>query len=92
MANGYAVAALVGRRVVMESGGSAHKGAGICLSSKTLGVEDAPLAAARAMIALCCEEPVVDHLWRIGGHLIEGLNDAARGAGVGEHFKVYGFP
>lgn len=92
MANGYSVTALVGRRDVMELGGLTHDGSGGFLNSTTHGAEYAPLAAAGAAIALCRKEPVVDHLWRTGGHLIEGLNDAARGAGVAEHFKAYGFP
>lgn len=92
MANGYSVAALVGRRDVMELGGHTHNGSGVFLDSMMRDAENAPLAAARAVIALCRKEPVVDHLWRTGRHLIDGLNDAARGAGVGEHFEAYGFP
>lgn len=92
MANGYSVTALVGRRDVMELGGLSHKGSGVVHDPTAHGVENAPLAAASAAIALCRKEPVVDHLWQTGRDLIEGLNDAARGAGVGEHFKAYGFP
>lgn len=35
---------------------------------------------------------VIEHLWSFGKKLVDGLNDAARAAGVGEYFKAGGYP
>ena len=61
------------------------------LLSTTHGAENHALAAARAVIRTFREQPVIDHMWRIGGLLLQGLNDAARAAGVAGHFKAFGF-
>jgi glutamate-1-semialdehyde 2,1-aminomutase len=43
-------------------------------------------------VAMLREESIVDHLWAFGARLIDGLNAAARDAGVADHFKAYGYP
>ena len=92
MGNGFSVAALVGRREIMELGGLFHGKPRVFLISTTHGAENHSLAAARAVIRSFREQPVIDHMWRIGGQLLHGLNDAARAAGVARHFKAFGFP
>jgi glutamate-1-semialdehyde 2,1-aminomutase len=92
MGNGFSVAALVGRREIMELGGLFHGKPRVFLISTTHGAENHSLAAARAVIRSFREQPVIDHMWRIGGQLLHGLNDAARAAGVAGHFKAFGFP
>jgi glutamate-1-semialdehyde 2,1-aminomutase len=92
MGNGFSVAALVGRREIMELGGLFHGKPRVFLISTTHGAENHSLAAARAVIRTFREQPVIDHMWRIGGLLMQGLNEAARSAGVAGHFKAFGFP
>lgn len=92
MGNGFSVAALVGRREIMELGGLFHGKPRVFLISTTHGAENHSLAAARAVLRVFREQNVVDHMWRIGGLLIQGLNEAARGAGIARHFKAFGFP
>ena len=64
----------------------------VFLASTTHGAETHGLAAAQAALDIFRNEPVIDHMWRIGGTLIEQLNGAARDAGVGESFEAYGYP
>ncbi len=91
MGNGFSVAALVGRREIMELGGLFHGKPRVFLISTTHGAENHSLAAARAVIRVFREQNVVDHMWRIGGLLVQGLNEAARDAGIERHFKAFGF-
>lgn len=91
MGNGFSVAALVGRREIMELGGLFHSKPRVFLISTTHGAENHSLAAARAVIHTFRERNVIDHMWRIGGALMQGLNEAAHAAGIEGHFKAFGF-
>ena len=91
MANGFSVAALMGRKEIMELGGLRHEKKRVFLVSTTHGAENLSLAAARATLDIYKREPVTDHIWRIGTKLMAGLEQAGRDAGVGDAFKVYGF-
>lgn len=91
MANGFAVAALVGRREVMEVGAINKPGQErTFLVSTTHGGEMASLAAFLETVAVYEEQDVVKHLWDFGAKLMTGLEDAARGAGVGDAFQLQG--
>lgn len=92
IANGFSVAALVGKREIMELGGLFHDKKRVFLISTTHGAENASLAAMRAALAIYRSERVVERFWTVGGALMEGLNGAAKDAGVGDQFKAYGFP
>lgn len=92
IANGYSVSALVGRKEIMDIGGIYHDKPRVFLISTTHGAENLGLAAARACLKIYREEPVIDHLWTIGGKLMDGLNAAARDAGVGDRFVASGYP
>ncbi|MBF0305821.1 MAG: glutamate-1-semialdehyde 2,1-aminomutase [Alphaproteobacteria bacterium] len=92
IANGFSVAAMVGKRAIMELGGIEHDQKRTFLLSTTHGAENHALAAMRAALRIYRDEPVVAHLWRIGGLLIDGLNQAAGEAGVGMAFRAGGFP
>jgi len=91
IANGYPVAALVGKREIMELGGIHHDKKRVFLISTTHGGENLSLAAMRAALMVYREQPVVAHLWKVGGALIEGLNEAAKSAGLADYFEAYGF-
>ena len=75
MANGLPLAAVVGRREVMEV-------AERSLITATYGGEALSLAACIATLRVYREEPVIEHLWRMGRRLMEGLSAAARAAGA----------
>ena len=92
LANGFSVAALVGRRDIMDLGGLTPGNRRVFLVSTTHGAENHALAAARACLRIYREDPVVEHLWTIGRSLMEGFNATAREAGLGELIKMYGFP
>jgi glutamate-1-semialdehyde 2,1-aminomutase len=60
--------------------------------STTHGAENHALAAARAVLKIFREQPVVEHMWKSGQSLIDGLNEAARTAGVSGFFEAGGVP
>lgn len=90
MANGFSLAALVGRREIMQLGGLEHDRPRVFLMSTTHGAENHSLAAGMATLEIFRTEPVVETMWRVGAALIEGLNEAARAAGVGDYFQAGG--
>jgi glutamate-1-semialdehyde 2,1-aminomutase len=90
--NGFSVSALVGRRDVMDLGGLEHDQPRVFLLSTTHGGETHALAAARETVLEIFENDVVDHLWRIGELLQEGLRGAARDAGLASTVRVEGYP
>jgi glutamate-1-semialdehyde 2,1-aminomutase len=92
MGNGFAVAAVTGKRDIMEIGGLRRDTPRVFLLSATHGAENHTLAAARAVMKAYRERPVIDEIWRAGRDLMAGLNAAAAEAGLGSHFEVYGYP
>jgi glutamate-1-semialdehyde 2,1-aminomutase len=92
MANGFSVAALVGRREIMELGGLEHDRPRVFLLSATHGGETHAIAAALATIAEICERDVTDHVWKVGALLQRGLEEAARAAGVASVVSCRGYP
>ena len=86
LGNGWPVAALVGKRDVMEAGAGMHL-------SATFHGDTAPMAAALAVLDILDRKDPVDvtaHVWRLGERLIEGLNEIARRHGVPA--EAYGEP
>jgi glutamate-1-semialdehyde 2,1-aminomutase len=90
MANGFALSALAGRREIMERGGLESEEERVFLLSTTHGAETASLAAALATMEVYREQDVIGHLWTVGRRLMDGLNAAARDAGV--PFRCTGYP
>lgn len=91
MANGFAVAALVGRREVMEVGAINKPGQErTFLVSTTHGGEMASLAAFLETVAVYEEKDVVKHLWDYGAQLSQGLEALAREAGMAAFFQMQG--
>lgn len=91
MANGFAVAALVGRREVMEVGAINRAGQErTFLVSTTHGGEMASLAAFLETVAVYEEKDVVGHLWDYGAKLMTGLEALAHEAGVAQAFQLQG--
>jgi glutamate-1-semialdehyde 2,1-aminomutase len=92
MANGFPVAALVGRRDIMELGGLSHQRERVFLLSTTHGAEHAGLGAAIETLRIYRDEPVIETLQRQGRRLQVGVNDAARLHGLASQVQVIGHP
>ena len=83
LGNGWPIAAVVGRRQVME------KSAGLHVSATYHG-ETGAMAAALATLDRLDAEDVCGHVWRLGELLIDGLNAAAARHGIPA--RAYGEP
>ncbi len=91
MANGFSVAALGGRRDIMEVGGIKEEGRErLFLISTTHGAEMCGLGALVETIKFYKQHNVTDHLWNYGQRLIDGMNAVARESGVAKEFEVSG--
>ncbi|MFD5460994.1 aminotransferase class III-fold pyridoxal phosphate-dependent enzyme, partial [Streptomyces olivaceus] len=90
LGNGFSVAALAGRRALMERGGLRHPGDRVFLLSTTHGAETHALAAAMAVQTVYVEEGVTARLHALGERLASGVREAAAGMGVGDHVVVRG--
>ena len=92
LANGFSVSALAGRRELMTLGSRTTESDDVFLLSTTHGAETPGLAAAVATMDTYCNEPVIEHLYRQGERLADGLREAATRHGLGEHVFPVGFP
>jgi glutamate-1-semialdehyde 2,1-aminomutase len=92
LANGFSLAALAGRRDVMELGGLFHDRERVFLLSTTHGAETHALAAAIKTIEIYREKRVVEYLWEKGALLAERLNALSDELGLLDHFAVIGRP
>jgi glutamate-1-semialdehyde 2,1-aminomutase len=91
MANGFSVAALVGRRDVMEVGSISKQGAErTFLLSTTHGAEMSGLRAFIETVQVYRQHDVCRHLWRYGERLREGFEKLANECGVSAHFNLEG--
>lgn len=81
IANGYPLAALVGRRELMEQWPAI---------SITYGAEAVSLAAAEVVLELYRDQDVIGRLWGLGERLRSGVNAAA--AAIGVPFRLAGLP
>lgn len=93
MANGFAVAALGGKRDVMKLGGIEELGAErIFLTSTTHGAEMSALGAFIKTVEILKRDNVIEHYWNYGKKLKDGMNQIAKDLGINESFYVEGFP
>jgi glutamate-1-semialdehyde 2,1-aminomutase len=92
MGNGFAIAALVGKREIMELGGLKHDKERVFLLSTTFGAEGHALAAALETMKIYEREPVIDHLYRQGSRLVKGIDQAVEEHHLGGHFGTLGRP
>lgn len=91
MANGFSVAAVTGRREIMEVGAINTPGAErTFLLSTTHGGEMCGLGAFIETMAIYQEKDVCRHLWDYGARLRDGFNAIARECGVADHFRMDG--
>lgn len=93
MANGFAVAALAGKREIMEIGGILDEGAErIFLTSTTHGAEMSALGAFIKTMEILKRDLVVDHFWNYGNKLVKGMNEISKDLGIDNQFYVEGYP
>jgi glutamate-1-semialdehyde 2,1-aminomutase len=90
IANGFALAALTGKREVMERGGLRHSEERVFLLSTTHGAETHSLAAGIATMQVYKTEPVIETLYRQGERLRTGFEEATRRHGVQDHLVPLG--
>lgn len=92
LANGFSLSALTGLRKVMERGGLYHDRERVFLLSTTHGAEGPSLAAAIETMRIYRDEPVIEHLYRVGERLRAGIEQVTGALGIGEHLFVAGRP
>jgi glutamate-1-semialdehyde 2,1-aminomutase len=93
MANGFSVCALAGKREFMKIGGIKEEGAErVFLTSTTHGAEMCGLGAFIKSVEFYKSNNVVEHLWSYGQNLINGMNNAAKEAGIQDYFIATGIP
>ncbi len=90
MANGFSVAALGGKRDIMELGGLTPGRERVFLISTTHGAEMSSLGALGETIDVYKELNVTDHIWEIGRLLCEGLNAIAKEYDIQDYFYITG--
>jgi glutamate-1-semialdehyde 2,1-aminomutase len=92
MANGFAVAALAGKREIMQIGGIDKAGTErVFLTSTTHGAEMSSLGAFIKTMEILQRDNVVGHLWSYGDKLINGMNDIAKDLGIEDYFIAEGY-
>jgi len=90
MANGFSVAALAGKRDVMQLGCIEGPHERVFLMSTTHGAEMSGLAAFRETLQIYKEENVTAHLWDFSKKLADGMNAIAKEEGLHDYFKIDG--
>lgn len=93
MANGFSVAALCGKREIMNIGGikDLYKER-LFLISTTHGAEMCGLGAFIETVKYYKENPVIDHIWSYGEKLIYGMNEIAKELNISDYFQATGIP
>lgn len=90
MGNGFAAAALVGKRAIMERGGLGHDQERVFLLSTTHGAENHALAAVMATIDAYQTCDVIAFLHRAGERLRTGITQAVSELALDDYFQVIG--
>jgi glutamate-1-semialdehyde 2,1-aminomutase len=92
MANGFAVAALTGKREIMSLGNIKEEGQErLFLTSTTHGAEMGSLGAFIKTMEILQRDKVVTHFWDYGKKLKIGINKIAEDLGVASFFYVEGY-
>lgn len=93
MANGHSVAAIAGRREVMNVGGILDTGMErTFLLSSTHGAEMSGLGAFLKTVEIYERENVVDHLWSFGNKFSAGMRSLINKHGLNQFVKIDGPP
>jgi glutamate-1-semialdehyde 2,1-aminomutase len=92
MANGFAIAALTGKREIMELGGLHHNKPRVFLLSTTHGAETHALAASLETIRVYRDHDVVEFLWKQGERLLGLVNRSISENRLEGIFEMIGRP
>lgn len=93
MANGFAVAALGGKKEIMKMGSILETGKErVFLTSTTHGAEMGSLAAFIKTYEILKREDVIKHIWEYGEKLMKGMNEISKSMGILDYFFVNGYP
>lgn len=92
MGNGFAIAALCGKRDIMQLGGLDHDQLRVFLLSTTHGAETHALAASLESIRIYREQSVVEYLWKQGAILHAGVTEAIARHRLANYFELAGQP
>ena len=91
MANGFSVAAVAGKREIMELGSIEFEGKErLFLLSTTHGAEMCGLGAFVETIKFIRENNVIENLWQYGKSLIDLMNSMAKDYGIEKNFVAGG--
>lgn len=90
MANGFSVAALGGKREIMDMGGLTPGKERVFLISTTHGAEMSSLGAFVETVKVYKELNVTDHIWEMGRRLVSGLKDIAKEYDLQDYFYIQG--
>lgn len=92
MANGFALAALIGKKEIMDLGGIRKEGQDrVFLISTTHGSEMSAFGAFIKTIDVYRKLNVTGHLWDYGRKFFDGMNGIAKNLGIEKQFSVEGF-
>ncbi|MGH8719123.1 MAG: glutamate-1-semialdehyde 2,1-aminomutase [Burkholderiales bacterium] len=92
LGNGFSIAALLGKREIMELGGIRHDKERVFLLSTTHGAESHCLAAAIAVMQFYREHNVIERLYATGQRLSAGIQRAVNEQQLDDYFQVVGKP
>jgi glutamate-1-semialdehyde 2,1-aminomutase len=93
MANGFAVAALGGKKEIMKLGGILDEGKErIFLTSTTHGAEMSALGAFKKTVEILKREKVIEHFWNYGEKLTSEVNKISAKLGIQDYFYIEGYP
>lgn len=92
MANGFSVAALGGKKEIMDLGGLFSDRERVFLISTTHGAEMCGLGAFVETLKVYRELDVIKRIWQSGRMLVEGANTIAKELGIGDYFEFIGVP
>ena len=90
MANGFSVAALGGRKEIMDMGGLMPGKERVFLISTTHGAEMSSLGALVETINVYKELNVTDHIWKMGKLLTDGIAEIAKRNHIEEYLYTEG--
>jgi glutamate-1-semialdehyde 2,1-aminomutase len=92
MANGFAVAALGGKREIMELGSILNIGQErVFLTSTTHGAEMSSLGAFLKTLEILKRDHVLEHFWEYGSKLSSQINEISKELGILDYFYIEGY-